>query len=773
METSLQAVILAGGRGTRLSPLTDDTPKPLMKVLGKTVLEHVLEKAAASGAAHAVVTTGYLPWRIEAGAKKSGNMAVSYHREASPRGTAGAVKDAYDGKSGAVLVLCGDGIVTFDLAAAVAFHHEKHADVTVVAHESANPLAYGVITTDADGRVRGFTEKPPWSRVTSGLVNTGIYVLDPAVLANVPADKPYDFARELFPKLMRDGGKLYAYRAAGDWLDIGSLEEYENAVRAALDGKIPGFAEGAYTEEELAAKEIRVETPVYVARTALLGRDVKLGPYTVIGENAVVSDGCDVVRSVVGDGTTLGAGCGVYGTLFGRKCRLGGNCVTGEGSAVGGGTVIDSGVILPKYAYLPAGTRVTAEDAAARQTPGRQKTLFDEDGLPLDPTGVSPAYLVRIGSAAAGACFAEGAKQPRIGLMHDALPVSERMARTVMAGVAASGAEGYLLSDGYESMARFAASALRLDAALYFSASDEGGVRLKFFDEYGLAVTSAWEKAFERAFYSAEEYAAPDAFHAPREISSLRMLYEGALLRFLDSFGRGCLAGARASFPQDGEIAPGSPAYTAIRLFTLAGGRAVQSATAPAFHFSDDGRQVWMTQNGVTADTAHVVAAILAEETDGGVPVPIGETDPALYRRFCEKNGVPTVVYAADSARDGLTPEAFLRHFYLLDGVYGAFALSALAAKMQSTPEALIRRLPPFGVKTAVVGGSPDRAGVMRKLSALSGGAQTEREGVKLVMAHGSVTVIPGRISGFKIISEGVNAEAAEELCDRAGELVQ
>ena len=175
--SSVEAIVLAGGKGTRLAPLTEDTPKPMLKILGKTVLESVFDRIRACGVKKARVTTMYLPWQVESLGSQFGSLSVEYVREQRPLGTAGAVKNAFSGESDTVLVLSGDGAFDFDLKKALDFHFEKNADVTIVTYKTENPLDYGVVLYDKDGRIERFDEKPPWSKVISGTVNTGIYII--------------------------------------------------------------------------------------------------------------------------------------------------------------------------------------------------------------------------------------------------------------------------------------------------------------------------------------------------------------------------------------------------------------------------------------------------------------------------------------------------------------------------------------------------------------------------------------------------------------------
>ncbi|MCR5352769.1 MAG: NDP-sugar synthase, partial [Clostridiales bacterium] len=364
MNHNVSAVILAGGKGTRLSPLTQDTPKPMINVLGKPVIEYVFDALCKTSVSKAYVTTMYLPWQIEALGRRYKNLELAYVREKNPLGTAGGVKNALsDEKSAdAYIILSGDGIFDFDLQKAIDFHFEKNADVTIVSYKTENPLSYGVILYDSDGRINRFTEKPPWSQVVSGTVNTGIYIVNKDIIDAIPKDTEFDFANQLFPLLLAEKRALFAYEAAGTWHDIGNLDEYFAANRSCLDGIISGAKNDGYTESELYEKGIDAESPVYVSKNAIIGKNVKIGAYSVIESGAVISDGCDVSCSIIGEHTSCGMGCGIYGAIIGKKVKIGENCVISEGCAIGGSAEINDCVILPKYSFINSARSIDSKD---------------------------------------------------------------------------------------------------------------------------------------------------------------------------------------------------------------------------------------------------------------------------------------------------------------------------------------------------------------------------------------------------------------------------
>src|SRR5919206_558644 len=224
----MKAVVMAGGEGTRLRPLTSNQPKPMVSICGKPCIEHILELLRQHGFDDVIVTVAFLPQAIRSyfGAGENLGLNIEYSVEESPLGTAGSVRLASGRLDDTFLVISGDALCDIDLRRLVDVHREKEAAVTIGLKSVDNPLEFGIVVTDEDGRVERFLEKPSWGQVFSDTINTGIYVLEPEVLGHIPTDRPYDWAKELFPLLLEMGRPLYGHVADGYWQDIGNLEQY-------------------------------------------------------------------------------------------------------------------------------------------------------------------------------------------------------------------------------------------------------------------------------------------------------------------------------------------------------------------------------------------------------------------------------------------------------------------------------------------------------------------------------------------------------------------
>ena len=278
----MKAVVMAGGEGTRLRPLTSNQPKPMVPVVGKPCMEHILELLRDHGMNEVIVTVAFLPQAIRSyfGEGETLGMQIGYSVEESPLGTAGSVRLAAKQLDETFLVISGDALCDLDLTALVDFHKEKGAAVTIGLKSVENPLEFGIVVTDEEGRIERFLEKPSWGQVFSDTINTGIYVLEPEVLKHVPTDRPHDFSKELFPYLLEMGRPLYGYVMDGYWQDIGNLDQFRQANFDALEENvrlnIPGIrirgnvwlGEGV----EIADLE-QIEGPAYIGNYCRIAPD--------------------------------------------------------------------------------------------------------------------------------------------------------------------------------------------------------------------------------------------------------------------------------------------------------------------------------------------------------------------------------------------------------------------------------------------------------------------------------------------------------------------
>src|ERR671921_2741181 len=362
----MKAVIMAGGHGTRLRPLTSDQPKPMIPIVNVPCIEHIVRLLESHGVTDIVATLQFMPEEIQDyfGDGSDWGVNMRYSIEGVPAGTAGSVKLAEEHlEGGRVLVVSGDALTDADLTRIVEFHQAKGAEATIVLKSVENPLDFGIVITEEDGRISRFLEKPAWGQVFSDTVNTGIYLLEPSVMGEIPdpEDGEYDFSKELFPGLLEEGRPLYGYVTDDYWEDIGTLEQFAGAQRDVLDGKVKGvrppgtrLRENIYVGRRAQVDDDALEGPVVIGENVRVDEGAKISPYSVIADNVVISAGATVERSVVAEGTYVGEGAELLDTLVGRNSYVQARARILERSALGDDVIVGEGAtIAPEVKVYP------------------------------------------------------------------------------------------------------------------------------------------------------------------------------------------------------------------------------------------------------------------------------------------------------------------------------------------------------------------------------------------------------------------------------------
>ncbi|MGQ0624946.1 MAG: sugar phosphate nucleotidyltransferase [Sporichthyaceae bacterium] len=398
----MKAVVMAGGEGTRLRPITSTMPKPLLPVVGRPVMEHVLRLLRRHGHTEVVVTTAFLASLVRnyfADGEELG-MSISYATEDIPLGTAGSVRNAADAlRSGTFLVVSGDALTDIDLTDLVRFHREREALVTLCLARVPNPLDFGITVTDGDGRVERFLEKPTWGQVFTDTVNTGIYVMEPAIFDFIRADEAVDFASEVFPALLKAELGIYGYVAQGYWEDVGTHDTYLQVHADVLAGRCeidldafemaPGIWVGEGAEVDSGAQ---LRAPVYIGDYAKIEAGAELREYTVVGANAVVKAGAFLDHAVVHDNVYIGAQATVRGAVIGKNTDI------MRGARIEEGAVVGDDCLIGEEAIIAAGVRVYPSKTVDAGAVVNQNLIFQFRGqrTPFGPRGVSGIVNVEI-----------------------------------------------------------------------------------------------------------------------------------------------------------------------------------------------------------------------------------------------------------------------------------------------------------------------------------------------------------------------------------------
>jgi mannose-1-phosphate guanylyltransferase/phosphomannomutase len=506
----VKAVVMAGGEGTRLRPLTSNQPKPMVPIVGRPCMEHILHLLKQHGFDEVVVTVAFMPQAIRTyfGAGETVGLSMSYSVEERPAGTAGSVRLAADQLDDTFLVISGDALCDVDLGALLRFHKEKGASVTIGLVSVDNPLEFGIVVTDEEGRIERFLEKPSWGQVFSDTVNTGIYVLEPEVLRHVPDDRPYDFSKELFPLLLEMGRPLYGCVLDGYWQDIGTLDQYRQANFDALDERvrlsIPGIrlrghiwlGEGV----EVDALD-QIEGPAYLGNYCRIAPDARVGPYSVLSSSVVLREGAMTTRSVVDSQTYVGRSAIVEGAIVGRSCDIRTHARVHEGAAIGdectlgAESVVMPGVRIYPFKEVEAGTQVDRNviwesRASAAGSGSALSGLVNVD--------LTPETAVRLGMAL-GTALKRGS---RVVASRAQQPACRLIKRALVAGITSTGVHVDDLRALPAAVNRHLLKSIGLEAGVHVrpGESDPEVVQIQIFESPGVAASPELEKEIMKHF---------------------------------------------------------------------------------------------------------------------------------------------------------------------------------------------------------------------------------------------------------------------------------
>lgn len=770
----LNAVIMAGGEGTRLRPLTCDTPKPMVPLLGKPVLSYSLQLLRRHQLTEVGVSLLYLPERITRafGAGAQEGVRLHYAREKEPIGTAGSVKLAASGKltpTEPFVVLSGDGLTDCDLTAALQFHHEKRALATLVLARVREPLAYGVVVTDADGRVLRFVEKPGWGEVYADTVNTGVYVLSPEALAMIPEKGACDFGQDLFPRMVREGKPVYAFVSDGYWCDVGDEAAYIRAQADLLNGRV------ALETGPLIAETAQVHP------TALLEGPVYLGAGTVIGPHAILSGGCAVgagakvgaharlERSVLWEDARAGDWARLRGAVLCRAATAGAGAEMHEDSALGNGAALGARAVLETGAKVWPGKWVDpcvrvhgclVWGGASRPEirDGRTRASRPEDACVL------------------AAAWHAALSADRIALCHDGSTEGAALYQAAAGALSAQGAGTLLLSAAALPVLRTVQTLEHAAGGMRFA---QGGAVL-LTAEGGCTPARSLERKAE-SLAARQDYTAPFSHGAGKTVllPDAEALYVGALSALIPSLRKESALRLRVYAAEESHAALARRVLTAAAIpCTVCLLPQPEDDRLPPVEPQETGFVLSPTLESVQVFDMHGMPDDARQTLLAYAALPPEEKTwlcrldaPAALDALAAQRGAALTRMGGSAAQwDAALLQAGSRQFRLQrDGLY---VLLRLCAVLRETPlRALLETLPTLSRRVERVPAAlSERGKTLRALAEETEGAALDG-GLRLPLCGGWVTVSADSAEPEMVVcGEAANYETADEIC---GEIVK
>ncbi|MEM1717718.1 MAG: sugar phosphate nucleotidyltransferase [Thermosphaera sp.] len=819
----MKAVIMAGGKGTRLRPLTVNIPKPIVPIADVPMMEHTINLLRRHGVREVLVTVSYLGDKIEKFFGDGGRYGVEiiYSFEEEPLGTAGGVKLLEEHLDDTFLVLSGDVLTDIDLTRLVKTHEERGALVTIALTRVDNPVAYGIALLDENGWIQRFLEKPGWGEVFSDLVNTGTYVMDPEVFDYIPSNKEYDFSKDLFPHLLKKGEKIYGYRMKEYWIDIGNPQKYIQANYDVLKGKVHveiphrQVREGVWVGEgtELpGACDIR--PPVIIGRFCRVDEGAVIDRFSVIGGGCYIASKAFVSRSIVWGNTSIHRGAELKGCVVGARCEIGERVQILEGAVVGDDCIFGPGAkVMPEIYIWP--DKVIEKNAVVNMNLKWgvmwKKSLFTEYGIQgLVNLEITPEFATKLGAAFA-THLGEGCT---VVVGRDSHIASRMVKRAIVAGLQSAGVNVYNLRVQPVPIVEAAIHSFKADGGVYVSMSQDDTKRvcIRLFDSDGLDLSRSEQKKVEEIFFKEDlkrieawkvgdivyPYEAVESY-LEKIIKSLRVEeVRKRKMKIILDCGDGC-ASLTAPFlfrelgcevvTLNANIGAAVPKREHRPLSDAVGklAKTVRALNADiGVAFDDDGDQVLFVDEKGEEISGDAATALLAmsklEESKGGnivVPVTTSHVVEELAQRYngkvvrvklgfrplIEKLKEVNGIFGGDESGGYVIPEVHM----FRDGLVGAAKLLEFIALEEEPLSELRKRIPEFYMaKKTLECPLEYRGAVMRSLMEETQGMVFDTiDGIKIYFDYGWVLIRPSfHEAMLEVLSEAKTRDKAEELLE-------
>ncbi|MCA1933411.1 MAG: NTP transferase domain-containing protein [Calditerrivibrio sp.] len=506
----MKAVIMAGGFGTRIQPLTSSIPKPMIPVLNIPMMEYILESVKKAGILDVIILLYFMPDVIKKhfGDGSRFGVHINYVLPDNDYGTAGAVKHGERYLDDDFIVISGDLVTDFDLNEVIGYHRSKGCDATICLTSVEDPLQFGVVITDKGGKILRFLEKPGWGEVFSDTINTGIYIFKRSVLNFIPEKDNFDFSKDLFPLMMSKGIDIYGYNAKGYWRDVGNPNSYREVLLDIIDGRV-----------KLPLKGKRVEGDIYIGEDCSYD-EASLEGFVVMGSNVVANTGVKIINSSIGNNVEIGRNSVIENSIIWDNVRIGSNCVI-KNAVLCNGIIVGRGVQIQLGGIVAENTEIgnyVVFEKDIMVWPNKQieedsilssnliwgdkwkKSIF-EGGMVSAQTNVelSPELCAKLGSALGSSL----PKDSTVVLSRDYHSASRMLKRSFLGGLLSSGVNAVDLRMTAIPVTKYIQKISRNSMSVHFRQSLTNALytEIQFSDINGLPIDSNFEKNIERTFF--------------------------------------------------------------------------------------------------------------------------------------------------------------------------------------------------------------------------------------------------------------------------------
>lgn len=803
----MKAIIMAGGEGSRLRPLTCDLPKPMVSVMNVPIMEHIINLLKNHGITEIGVTLMYLPQKIKDYFGNGSHFGVNLHyfTEDTPLGTAGSVKNAGDFLDETFIVISGDSLTDMDITKAIEYHREKESKATIVLTRVDVPLEYGVVITDKKGAITGFLEKPSWSEVFSDTVNTGTYILEPEIMDYLEFGKKTDFSQDLFPMLLEKKEPMYGYIMSDYWCDIGDLQAYLQAHYDALDGKVKintnlvELKKGVWVGTgAIIDSQAIINSPCVIGDNCRIGSGAVIDSYSVLGSNNVIEDEATVKRSVLWSGNYIEYGSEIRGAILSNKVNLKHYVRIFENAVVGDNCIINErAIIKPNISIWPQKTvdPLAIVDRNIIWGSRHSKTIFGENGLSgIINVDISPEFATRLG-AAYGSIFKKGAKV----IVSSTTSNSARMFKhAFISGMLSVGVEVFNMSSLLTPISRHAISFLSVEGGIHIKLSDDNPnkLRVDFMDAKGASISRVMERKIENAFFREDfKRCSGDEISRLNNITDFKNYYVRSILNEIDTDAiRSRTPKICIVSPSDFVISIVVPMLTDIgckvasfsssnlnEIDTIVDEIKSNDANFAAFIDSNGETLVLIDKKGniVKDDLFLSLTSLISFKSNPGSKVVVPITAPSIIEVMAEK-------FDGKVVRTKTSPQAVMEQMlnnnlfrnrenmnqFLLnfDALAGLIKILEFLCMKDTTLSDILKEIPDFYVSKKKIFCPWELKGrVMRTLITEKDGEKVELlDGVKFVLENGWALILPDAdLPLCRIYSEGDTPQVADMISEK------
>lgn len=808
----MKAVIMAGGQGSRLRPLTCELPKPMVPIVNYPVMEYIIELLKREGITDIAVTSFYLPQKIEDyfGNGEKWGVNLQYFVEKEPLGTAGSVHNADELLDETFIVISGDAITDFKLDEAIRFHKDEKADATLILARESIPLDYGVVMTDDNGRIVRFLEKPNWGQVFSDTINTGIYILEPVIFDLYEKDQKYDFSKDLFPLMLEKEMNLCAVALEGYWNDIGSIEAYYQTQFDLLEGindlqikPCCVVGEDIFLENAVELDEsVEVDGPVYIGEGSVIEAGSHL-QNCIIGRNCRIAANTSIKNSVIWDNNYIESNVEIRGALIAN------NVTIKNRAAIFDMAVVGKNVIIGRESTLKPGIKIWPEKEIEDRTVVdtniiRQETwkrdLFSNRGVVGDSNIDITAEFVSNLAVTYGSTLGKG---DEVVLGSDSYNISSALKRAMVSGLQTVGINVVDIGESISAVTRYSVVHLNARGGVHIRVSSKEANKtvLEFFDQDGVNISIAEQKEIEKKFFTGEFHRVfineiGDFAYAPEmakkyledlteslNLEEIKRNYFSVVVDYEhDSLGDilplflhklNCQLLSTRNYSEDSlpiSIEKRMEARDRVSRIMKANG----SDLGVIIDHNAEGLYI-ITQAGRMLNNCQyqvLISYILLERGIKHLPVPVNT--PLVVESLAEEFGA-TVEYtpmnpqAAMSSYYQNNQQSFsriLKFYPFTDGLAGLALILEEMARKNASIDNILNRLPEFFLNYAEINCDWKSKGrVMRQLSKESDAGSELIDGIKFRHNNGWALVVPDSEKPvFHIYVEGQDMETAESL---------